>query len=358
LIFNKNIGITDTLLFVSIIILSIFGLLLLYSATNQDIDIVFRQGTRLFFCFVLMLLVSTIDVNKIKFISPYIYVACLILLIFTLFWGHDSKGAKRWIIIFGFSLQVSEILKLILPMTLAWFLSLSEDKEFDFKKLFLSFIIISLPIVFVIKQPDLGTSLIILLCGLISIFLGGIKKKHIIYLSGLFMGIVPVMWKFLLLPYQKQRILTMIDPSTDPLGSGYHIIQSKIAVGSGGFFGKGFLNGTQSQLEFLPERGTDFIFAVFAEEFGFFGILILFLFYLAIILRCIHITSKAKTYYAKILSGSITSIFILLIVTNISMAVGLLPVVGVTLPLLSLGGSSLLSIFLSFGVMFSINRRS
>jgi len=357
LIFNKNIGITDTLLFVSIIIISLFGLILLYSATNQDIDVVFRQGTRLIFCFILMLLVSTIDINRIKLISPYIYIVCLILLIVTLFWGHESKGAKRWILIFGFSLQASEILKLILPMTLAWLLSLAEDQEFDFKKLFLSFVIIALPIVFIIKQPDLGTSLIILLCGLISIFLGGIKKSHIIYLLGLFMIIIPIMWKFLLLPYQKRRILTMVDPSTDPLGSGYHIIQSKIAVGSGGFFGKGFLNGTQSQLEFLPERGTDFIFAVFAEEFGFFGIMILFLFYLVIILRCINITSKSRTYYSKLLSGSITSVFILLIITNISMAVGLLPVVGVTLPLLSLGGSSLLAMFLSFGVMFSINRK-
>jgi rod shape determining protein RodA len=150
----------------------------------------------------------------------------------------------------------------------------------------------------------------------------------------------------------------MIDPSVDPLGSGYHIIQSKIAVGSGGFFGKGFLNGTQSQLEFLPERGTDFIFAVFAEEFGFFGVLILFLFYFFILARCIHITNKSKTYYSKILSGSITCIFLLLILTNISMAVGLLPVVGVTLPLVSLGGSSLLSIFIAFGIMFSINRRN
>ena len=144
MIFNKNIGITDTLLFVSIIIISLFGLILLYSATNQDIDVVFRQGTRLIFCFILMLLVSTIDINRIKLISPYIYIVCLILLIVTLFWGHESKGAKRWILIFGFSLQASEILKLILPMTLAWLLSLAEDQEFDFKKLFLSFVIISL----------------------------------------------------------------------------------------------------------------------------------------------------------------------------------------------------------------------
>ena len=166
------------------------------------------------------------------------------------------------------------------------------------------------------------------------------------------------MWKFLLLPYQKQRIMTLIDPSLDPLGTGYHIIQSKIAVGSGGFFGKGFLNGTQSQLEFLPERGTDFIFAVFSEEFGFFGVMILLIAYLVIILRCLHITYKAKNYFSKILAGSITSIFILLIITNISMAIGLLPVVGVTLPLISLGGSSLLSIFIAFGIMFAINRRS
>tara|TARA_B100000768_G_C11257873_1_gene367301 strand:- start:493 stop:1569 length:1077 start_codon:yes stop_codon:yes gene_type:complete len=358
MISSRNIGVTDSLLFFSIIIISVFGLILLYSATNQDIDIVIRQATRLLFCFILMLLIGVIDINKIKMIAPYIYLACLILLAVTIFWGHDSKGAKRWIIMFGFSLQVSEILKIVLPICLAWFLSLSEDKEIDLRKLFLSFIIIFIPIIFIIKQPDLGTSLIVLLCGLISIFLGGVKKKHIIYLSGLFLIVTPLLWKFLLLPYQKQRILTMIDPASDPLGSGYHIIQSKIAVGSGGFFGKGFLNGTQSQLEFLPERGTDFIFAVLAEEFGFFGILILFIFYLTIIIRCIHITSKAKTYFAKILSGSVTCIFVLLILTNISMTIGVLPVVGVTLPLLSLGGSSLLSIFIAFGIMFSINRRN
>ena len=152
--------------------------------------------------------------------------------------------------------------------------------------------------------------------------------------------------------------MTLIDPSLDPLGTGYHIIQSKIAVGSGGFFGKGFLNGTQSQLEFLPERGTDFIFAVFSEEFGFFGVMILLLAYSIIVLRCLHITHKAKNYFSKILAGSITMIFMLLIITNISMAIGLLPVVGVTLPLISLGGSSLLSIFIAFGILFSINRRS
>ena len=354
----KNIGVTEKLLFFSIIIISIFGLTLLYSATNQDIDIVIRQGARLLFCFILMMIIGLIDINKIKIIAPYLYLACIVLLMFTIFWGHDSKGAKRWIIFFGFSLQVSEIIKVVLPIFLAWFLSLSEDKEIDLKKLLISFAIIFLPIVFIIKQPDLGTSLIVLLCGLISLFLGGVKKKHILYLSGLSLILAPLIWKFLLLPYQIQRIMTLIDPSSDPLGSGYHIIQSKIAVGSGGFFGKGFLNGTQSQLEFLPERGTDFIFSVLAEEFGFFGILILFIFYFIIIARCIHITSKAKTYFSKILSGSITCIFLLLILTNISMTIGVLPVVGVTLPLLSLGGSSLLSIFIAFGIMFSINRRN
>ena len=353
----KNIVMTDTLLFLSIVIISILGLTLLYTATNQDIDIVIRQATRLSFCFILMIIIGVIDINKIKMIAPYIYLVCLILLMFTIFWGHDSKGAKRWIIIFGFSLQVSEILKVALPVFLAWFLSLSEDKEIDIQKLLLCFIIIFLPIIFIIKQPDLGTSLIILICGLISLFLGGIKKKHILYISGLFLILAPLAWKFLLLPYQIKRIMTLIDPTSDPLGSGYHIIQSKIAVGSGGLFGKGFLNGTQSQLEFLPERGTDFIFSVLSEEFGFFGVIILFALYFIIIIRCVHITSKAKTYFSKILSGSITCIFLFLILTNISMTIGVLPVVGVTLPLLSLGGSSLLSIFIAFGIMFSINRR-
>jgi len=354
---EKFFGITDNTLFICIAFLSFFGLVLLYSATNQNIDVVFRQGSRLIFCFVLMFLISLVDINKIKSISPYVYLLCILMLIITLLWGHDVKGAKRWIVFFGFSFQVSEILKIIVPMTLAWYLSLSEDKEIDLKKLIISFSIIFAPILFVIKQPDLGTSMIILLCGVITIFLGGITKKHIIYLLTLFSFAIPIMWKFILLPYQKQRIMTLFDPNLDPLGSGYHIIQSKIAVGSGGFFGKGFLNGTQSQLEFLPERGTDFIFAVFAEEFGFIGALILFLIYLMIILRCLHITYKAKNYFSKIFAGSISSILILLVITNIAMAVGLLPVVGVTLPLISLGGSSLLSIFIAFGIMFSINRR-
>jgi rod shape determining protein RodA len=355
---NKILGITDFILFSLIVLISIFGLILLYSATNQDIDVVIKQGTKLIFCFSLMLLIGSIDINKLKSLTPYVYLLCLILLVVTLFWGHESKGAKRWIIFYGFSLQISEILKITVPMMVAWYISNYDDKEIGFRKLIISFIIIFIPIAFIVKQPDLGTSLIILLCGLITLFLSGVKNSHIKYLVGLFLIVAPMIWKFFLLPYQKQRIMTLIEPASDPLGSGYHIIQSKIAVGSGGFFGKGFLNGTQSQLEFLPERGTDFIFAVFAEEFGFFGILILFLLYLAIIIRCINIATKAKKYYAKILAGSITSILIMLILTNVSMTIGLLPVVGVTLPLLSLGGSALLSVFIAFGIMFSINRRS
>jgi len=355
---NKILGISDNTLFIFIVFLSLFGLVLLYSATNQDIDLLYRQSIRLFFCFSLMYVISCIDINKLRSLSPYIYLFCLFFLVLTLFWGNSIKGAQRWIVIMGFSFQVSEVLKIIVPMMLSWYLSLSDEKEIDLKKILICFIIILAPILFVIKQPDLGTSLIILLCGAITVFLGGISKKYIIYIFSSFFIAVPIMWKFLLLPYQKQRIMTLIDPSQDPLGTGYHIIQSKIAVGSGGFFGKGFLNGTQSQLEFLPERGTDFIFAVFSEEFGFLGVMILLIAYLIIILRCLHITYKAKNYFSKILAGSITSIFILLIITNISMAIGLLPVVGVTLPLISLGGSSLLSIFTAFGIMFAINRRS
>ncbi len=353
---NNSIVITDLLLFIFIVILSLVGLAVLYSATNQNLDIVSRQSYRLLFCFILMLSICFIDINKLKIYTPYIYIVTILLLFFTVFWGHDSKGATRWLNLFGFSFQVSEILKIILPMTLSWYLSISDDKEIDIKKLLFSLIIIFLPILFILKQPDLGTSLIILICGLITLFLSGLKTKHISFIVISLLTIAPLFWKYLLLPYQKQRILTLINPGSDPLGSGYHIIQSKIAVGSGGFFGKGFLNGTQSQLEFLPERGTDFIFAVFAEEFGFLGIIILLFLYSLIIFSFILITLRAKSYFAKILSGSITSIFILLIVTNILMAIGILPVVGVTLPLLSLGGSSLLSIFFAFGIMFSISR--
>ena len=237
---NKILGITDNTLFIFIVLLSFFGLVLLYSATNQNIDLLYRQSIRLLFCFSFMYVISCTDINKLRSISPYIYILCLLFLVLTLFWGNTIKGAQRWIVIMGFSFQVSEVLKIIVPMMLAWYLSLSDDKEINFKKTLICFSIIFIPILFVIKQPDLGTSLIILLCGAITVFLGGIGKKYIIYIFSLLFITVPIMWKFLLLPYQKQRIMTLIDPSLDPLGTGYHIIQSKIAVGSGGFFGKGF----------------------------------------------------------------------------------------------------------------------
>ena len=350
---EKFFGITDNTLFICIVFLSFFGLVLLYSATNQNIDVVFRQGSRLIFCFVLMFLISFVDINKIKSMSPYVYLLCILMLIVTLLWGHDVKGAKRWIVFFGFSFQVSEILKIIVPMTLAWYLSLSEDKEIDLKKLIISFSIIFAPILFVIKQPDLGTSLIILLCGVITIFLGGITKKHIIYLLTLFSFAIPIMWKFILLPYQKQRIMTLFDPNLDPLGSGYHIIQSKIAVGSGGLFGKGFLKGTQSYLEFLPEKHTDFIFTLFSEEFGFIGSAFLLIIYAIIIYRIVAIGATSRSFFAKIFCYSFGAAIFVFITINMSMVLGLLPIVGSPLPIMSYGGSSMLATMVGFGIVMS-----
>lgn len=344
----------DPPLFFGTIALITTGLVILYSAANQNWSLLMHQLLWILLSLIVMLVFAQIPPRKYYQWSPWIFGICILLLIAVLLTGHASKGAQRWLNLGFFQFQPSEVVKLAMPMMLAWYLS-QKSLPPRLSTISISGILLLLPLGLVAKQPDLGTALIIVFTGICVLLLAGISRRYVTIACMLLGCAAPFLWHFLH-DYQRQRVLTFLNPELDPLGGGYHIIQSKIAVGSGGFFGKGFLNGTQSQLEFLPERGTDFIFAVFAEEFGFLGIIILLLLYSLIIFRFILITLRAKSYFAKILSGSITSIFILLIVTNILMAIGILPVVGVTLPLLSLGGSSLLSIFFAFGIMFSISR--
>ncbi len=346
-------------LLVFILITSIYGLILLYSASNQNLDLIYKQSIRLLFFILLMFIVSTISISKIRAITPILYLLGLFLLIFSLFFGKTVNGSVRWISFFGLNFQPSEVFKIILPMTIAWFLTLTENSIIDTKKFFICLIIIICPTILILKQPDLGTALIVFLCGVVAIFLAGLNKKYIYFILFFFTTCLAVLWKFFLLPYQKDRISVMFDPSLDPLGMGYQIIQSKIAVGSGGFFGLGFLNGTQGSLQFLPETETDFIFSILAEELGFLGVIILFTLYFLIIYKCKDILfRRANNQYSCIVGGCIAIIFIILIIVNVAMTIGILPVVGVVLPLVSHGGSSLLSIYIAFGIIFSISRGS
>ncbi len=348
--------ISDRLLLLITIIISCVGLVVLYSASNGDNNILTQQIVRLLFAISLMLIISRANIHIIRMISPYIYVGVILMLLLVLFLGQ-GRGASRWLVFFDISFQPSELLKISIPMMLAWYLSQSEEKEINIINLFISFLIIFIPVIFVVRQPDLALSLIAIFCGFITLVLATLNLRYILTLLVIAISSIPLLWKYFLLPYQKARIITLFDPETDALGSGYHIIQSKIAVGSGGFFGKGLMNGTQSQLEFLPERSTDFIFAVFSEEFGFLGVLILFLLYAILIFRGISIVTKAKTYYGKILGGSIVIIFFMLVLINVAMSTGIIPVAGVTLPLVSQGGSSLISFFVSLGILLAIGRK-
>ena len=357
---SKNFGeiVPDFTLFLTICITLLYGTIILYSASNNDTSIIFSHLAKIFLGLIIMIVISKVNINLIITSSPYIYAISLFFLFLVFISGTDVKGASRWISLFGFNFQPSEILKISLPMILCWYVSIVADDKKRFLHLIVLLIITFLPILFVIRQPDLGMSTIALMCALITLFLSYFNLQNIIIILTLFLTSIPLVWKYFLLDYQKSRILTMLDPSSDPLGSGWNIIQSKIAIGSGGFFGKGLFNGTQTKLEFLPERSNDFIFAVLSEELGFIGVLLLFILYLIIIYRCFLITQKTKNNYGKILSGSLLLIFIMLFTINIGMCIGLFPVVGITLPLISQGGSFIVTTLALFGVIMSVGHKS
>lgn len=342
----------DVPLFLLILFISGLGLLILYSASGQDLQLVSKQGMHLGIAFIIMLLLAQIPPSTYLRIAPWIYFIGLILLFLVLAIGHWGKGAQRWLN-FGIArFQPSEILKLALPMFLAWYyhyihLPLSS------RALFFSIPIILIPILLTAKQPDLGTALLQFFASASVIFLAGISSSLIIMSISTSLLFLPMVW-YLMHPYQKERILTFFNPERDPLGSGYHIIQSKIAIGSGGLFGKGWLKGTQSHLHFLPEHATDFIFAVNSEEFGFVGNLILITLFILVVWRGLHIAMHAQDTFSRLLAGSLALTFFISFFTNIGMVIGILPVVGLPLPLISYGGSSLVTLTASFGILMSI----
>ena len=315
-----------------------------------------RQFIRLGFSFIVMFGLAQAPLGVFRFFSTYAYGAGLLMLIAVLLFGDMGKGAQRWLDLGFIRFQPSELMKLAVPMMVAWYIS-----KFTMPPrtthIIVGFGLVVVPTILIAKQPDLGTSLLIASSGIFAIFLAGMSWRLISVVGGLIGAFAPVMWFFLMKDYQKQRVLTFLNPESDPLGSGYHIIQSKIAIGSGGVNGKGWLQGTQSQLEFLPERHTDFIFSVFAEETGFIGVIILLSIYLFIILKGLNIAFHARDRFGLFLALGIVSSISFYFLFNLGMSIGLFPITGLPLPLVSYGGSSLVTNFFAFGLLLNIGMR-
>lgn len=343
----------DKVLLVGLLMLLSLGIVILYSAASQDIAVIIRQLTRLVIAFVALFVLAQIPPQKYQKWAPLLYGTALILLMAVLVIGDIGKGAQRWLDFGVLRFQPSELMKLALPIMLARYFH-NRSLPPNFKEVVVALIMIGLPAALTAKQPDLGTALIIGASGLSVLFLAGLRWRYILVGLATVAAIAPVAWHYMH-DYQQQRVLTFLDPESDPLGSGYHIIQSKIAIGSGGLFGKGWLHGTQSHLQFLPEHATDFIFGVVGEEFGLVGCLILITTYLFIVGRCIYISIQAQDTFSRLLSGSIAMIFFVSAFVNIGMVTGILPVVGLPLPLVSYGGTSMVTLIASFGIMMSIH---
>ncbi|QEP42432.1 rod shape-determining protein RodA [Ectothiorhodospiraceae bacterium BW-2] len=344
----------DLPLLFGLLLVTAVGLITLYSAANQQPDMVVRQVVRLVVAFGVMVAVAQISPEKLLRWSMPIYYLGIVLLLGVLIMGEMGKGAQRWLDLGVFRFQPSELLKLALPMMVAAWL---HDKPLPPwpKQVAIAMAIIALPAALILKQPDLGTALLVAASGLSVLFFAGLGWRYIVSTVVMLIPTAIIFWHYAMLDYQRQRVLTLINPESDPLGSGYHIIQSTIAIGSGGLFGKGWLNGTQSHLEFLPERHTDFIFAVFSEEFGFMGIALLLLLYLLIIVRGLYIAMMAQTSYGRLLASGVVMTFFVYLFVNMGMVMGLLPVVGLPLPLMSYGGSSMVTLLAGFGILMSVH---
>jgi rod shape determining protein RodA len=336
-----------------LLLLICFGLLVLYSASNQNMSMVFRQSLRLFFALAIMVVFAFIPPHRYKLWTPWLYGFGLALLIAVMVIGKIGKGAQRWLDLGVFRFQPSEIMKLAVPMMAAWYVD-RKQLPINLKTLIVTALFIFIPAVLIAKQPDLGTAIMVVAAGISVIFLAGISWRFM-GVMGLLIGLMaPLLWH-VMHDYQKQRIITLLNPEQDPLGKGYHIIQSKIAIGSGGAFGKGWLAGSQSHLNFLPEHATDFIFAVSSEEFGFVGSVILIILMVLISLRSLHIAKCAQTSYTRLLAASLAMTFFFSVFVNIGMVIGILPVVGIPLPLVSYGGTAMVTFLAGFGILMSIS---
>ena len=343
----------DGPLLVGILSVATLGGFVLYSAGGENLDLLVRQAIRLSIAFGVMLVFAQLSPRQLQRWAPWVYLLGLGLLFAVLIFGHVGKGAQRWLDLGVMRFQPSEMLKLALPLMVAWYFA---DKSLppNWKQTLLAILLITIPVLLIAKQPDLGTSILIASSGIAVIFLAGLHWRLIFFAGAAGGALLPALW-YLMRDYQRQRVLTFLDPESDPLGAGYHIIQSKIAIGSGGIFGKGWMNGTQSQLDFLPERSTDFIFAVLGEELGLIGLLLLLFIYLLVIMRGLYIAINAQDTCCRLLAGSLSLTFFVYVFVNTGMVTGLLPVVGLPLPLISYGGSSMVTLMAGFGILMSIH---
>ncbi len=341
----------DPVMLILLMLIIGFGLVVLYSASGQDMAMVERQAIRLGFGLVVMLVVSQIPPRILRVWTPWIYGLGVVLLLATWVLGV-GRGAQRWLDFGVIRFQPSEIMKLAVPMMVAWYLH-PRVLPPSWKATGVSLGILLIPTLMIARQPDLGTALLVAASGIFTLYLAGLRWRVLFGFAGLAAATAPLLW-LLMKEYQRDRVRTFLNPEADPLGHGWNIIQSKIAVGSGGWTGKGWLNGTQSNLEFIPERHTDFILAVLSEEFGFIGVILLMLTYMLLIARGLHIASLARDTGSKLLAGALSLTLFVYVLVNGGMVSGVIPVVGVPLPLISYGGTSAVTLLAGFGMMMSI----
>ncbi len=343
----------DIPLFLGLLLITALSFVILYSASTQNLDVLVKHGMRSCLAFLLMICLAHVNPYQFKRYSTILYTFGVVLLVAVLLLGVFGKGAQRWLDLGFFRFQPSEMLKIATPMMIAWYLS-EHALPPKSRELVGAVILICIPTLLIAKQPDLGTAMLVASSGAAVLFFAGLSWKFIVAGSAFLGALMPVIWHFLH-DYQRNRVLTFLNPEADPMGKGYHIIQSKIAIGSGGISGKGWLESSQSKLDFLPESSTDFIFAVFAEEFGLFGCIGLLTLYLMVICRCIYISWQAQDTYSRLLAGSLSFTFFVYVFVNIGMVIGILPVVGVPLPLVSYGGTSMVTLLAGFGILMSIH---
>jgi rod shape determining protein RodA len=342
----------DGPLIIGLGLVAVYGLIILYSASGQSALTIYRTLGRLALGTVAMLVLAQVNPNFLRRTSPWLYAVGVFLLFIVYGMGHIGKGAQRWLDLGIIRFQPSELMKLAVPMTVAWFLH-ERALPPSWPTLLLLSAMIFLPVGLVAIQPDLGTAALIAIAGVLVIVMAGLSVR---IMGGLLaLGVVGAWfgWNFMH-DYQRKRVLTFLDPQTDPLGAGYHIIQSQIAIGSGGVFGKGWMNGSQAQLEFLPERSTDFIFAVVGEEFGLLGQGLLLLLYLFVVSRALYLSTQTQDTFARLVAGSLALTFFVYVFINAGMVSGLLPVVGVPLPLVSYGGTSVVTLLAGFGILMAL----
>jgi rod shape determining protein RodA len=342
----------DGMLLSGLAVVGIFGLFVLYSAAGDNTALWFSQVARFGIGFAVMIAIAQVPDHFIRMASPIAYVLGLVLLLLVAVAGDVGKGAQRWLDIGIIRFQPSEIMKLAVPMMCAWYLH-QRPLPPSLWNVVAVLAMILVPVLLIAEEPDLGTALLVAAAGLLVVVLGGLPWTYMLGGVVIAGAAVPLVWS-MLHDYQRQRILTLLDPQSDALGAGYHIIQSQIAIGSGGVFGKGWTNGSQAQLEFLPERSTDFIFAVIGEELGLLGLIALLAGYMFIVGRGMYMSTQCRDAFTRLLSGSIALTFFVYVFVNAGMVTGLLPVVGVPLPLVSYGGTSLVTLMAGFGMLMSL----